>query len=1139
MKKITDLFGNVKIPGLKKLLRFMKLTVLFILISVGCVLAGKTYSQTKTLTLHMENTTVKKVLAEIESQSEFRIMYSGKFVDVDREVSLDVKNQKIESVLNTLFAGTDVSYTVKDRFIVLITPELMYESTLAVIQQQRSVSGTVTDESDEPLPGVTVVVKGTSQGRVTNADGNYSITNIPEDATLVFSFVGMRTKEVVVGSQTNIDVKMEVDAIGIEEVVAIGYGTVRKSDLTGSVQHVDASLFENQTSTNMLEFLSGTVAGLNVNQGTSASGGGSMEIRGPTSLKADNNPLIVLDGVIYNGNIGDINPNDIESVDILKDASSAAIYGSRSASGVIIITTKRGQTSSPMINIVSKIGVTGVTKHMYPRSPEQHLTMRGDYLAQINPNKPSHYYSDPNKLPEGLSIEEWKNFDVTPSDDVIQMWLNRIALQPLEADNYRSGKIINWYDDAYRNGIRQDYDLSLSGSTPSLRYYFSIGYVNNEGVVLGDDYQNIRSRINIDADLTDFLNVGVNVQFADMDQSSQAISLGSLMAASPYGNKYEEDGKTLKFYPHDDPFNTNPFVYYQNSDKMNVIQNLFATLYSEIKLPFGFSYRISFLNRYNWTKDYYFDPITTPNGFNKQGDGYRNDNSSYEWQVDNILNWQKTFANIHKFYATFLINAEKFQSWRSFQENSQFAPSDALSFHALQAGINPSLNNNDTYSTANALMARINYSLLDKYLFTLTWRRDGYSAFGQKNPYAEFPSAAFGWRISEESFFNIDWIDNLKFRLSWGVNGNRAIGMYEALARLGTEKYIYGTTLATGVYSTSMANSDLRWEQTKALNFGVDFGIFRNVIHGSVDYYDMTTNDLLLDRSLPSIIGYTSVASNLGELGNKGFELTLNTTNINKADFRWNSNLVFSFNRNKIKHLYGDMNDVLDDEGNVIGQKEADDLGNQWFIGEAIDRIWDYKILGIWQLEEAEQAAIYGRQPGDVKLLDVNDDGVLSPMDDKIFQGYRRPRFRIGLRNDLIVFKNFEISAFLRADLGFYQANNLPLNDGHPSHYDRFNNMYSPYWTKEKPTNDYGRLGSNNSSPNVTRWENSSFLRLQDLSVAYNVPKAKLSKYKIQNLKIFLNLRNSLTFTGWSHYDPESGTEMMPKISSIGISASL
>jgi TonB-linked SusC/RagA family outer membrane protein len=1143
MKKLLTNDFLLKGRKCKKILLIMRLSLILTFATLFNVTAS-VYSQSVKVNLDLKNATLETVFKSIQDQTEFDFFYKNDQLPQNKIITKNYENARIDQILNEVLEGTGLIYRVLNTDIVVTkAPPSSSKTTsniLAVEQQQtKTITGTVTDESGQPLPGVTVVVTGTTTGTVTKNDGSFNL-EIPESTeTLTFSFVGFKTQDIQLGNQLMLDIQMEQDVIGLDEVIAVGYGVMKKSDLTGSVQRVDVTQYETQQATSMVEMLNGTVAGFNSNQGTSASGGGSMEVRGPTSLAASNSPLVVLDGVIYNGSINDINPTDIESIDILKDASSAAIFGSRSAAGVLIVTTKRGRTSKPTINFTAKAGIAGLTNHMYPQTPEQYTKSRGDYWADVNQDKPPHYYTDPNNLPDGLTVEEWKNYDTTPSDDPVQMWFDRMGMTQIELDNYKAGKTVDWYDMVFKNGLRQDYDLSLSGGTQSLRYYWSLGLTDNEGVTLGDEYKNVRSRINIDADVTEFLKVGANVQYADRDQSSQAADLGIAIYSSPYGDVYEEDGKTLTLTPHGDGIAYNPLSFYQDRDKFNHSQTLFATLFGEIKFPLGFSYRISYVNRYYWSKDYYFDPVTTRTGFANNGVGRRIDASSYEWQVDNIFKWDKTIADIHEFNATFLVNAEKYQSWQSTQSNTQFAPSGALSYHALQAGVNPDLDNNDNYDTGNALMARLNYSLMDKYMLTATWRRDGYSAFGQKNPYAEFPSAALGWRISEEDFFNVSMVDYLKLRVSWGANGNRAIGRYAALARLGTTQYLYGTELATGVYSSTMANSNLQWESTEALNFGFDFGLFQNNLFGSVEYYNMTTTNLLLNRSLPRIIGYTSVASNLGELANNGVEVTLNSTNINKPNIKWNSTLNFSFNRNKIVHLYGEMIDELDEEGNVIGQREADDIGNGWFIGESLDRIWDYEILGIWQLSEEEEAAVYGKQPGDVKLKDQNDDGTLTPTDDKIFQGYRRPQYRLGFRNDLIFFKNFELSAFIRADLGFYGANNLHRNSGSNSDFERRNRMYRPYWTKDNPINDYARLNSDTDSPGFTWWENRSFVRLQDVSLAYNVPKSKLTKLRIQKLKVFVNFRNLLTITGWEHYDPESGTTRMPKYSSIGINVTL
>lgn len=1122
----------------KKLILTMKLTV-FILFLTLMQVSATVYSQATKFSFRAENKQVVEVLRQIEENSDFRFFFLREQVDVERKVTVTAREATVEQILEELFRGQPVSYEFANEALIVLTrsdnPLGSVNSFLQGNMQQPAVSGTVTDESGQPLPGVTVIVKGTTQGTVTNNDGNYSITNIPENVTLVFSFVGMRTQEVVVGSQTNINITMEFDAIGIEEVIAVGYGTMKKSDLTGSVQRINTESYQYQNNTSVLEMLSGTVAGFNSTQGTRASGGGSMEIRGPNSLKASSQPLVVLDGAIYNGDIDNINPEDIENIDILKDASSAAVFGSKSASGVIIITTKRGATGEPSINFTSKIGISGLTNtKLRSFNGDEYMTAREYALSGSSPGKPPYYFSNPNNLPTEISVDEWLSYDSNPVNNPLEVYAGRLTLFDIEIKNYLAGNETDWYDLIFQNGLKQDYDISLSGGTDQIKYFWSAGYTNNQGIVVGDEYKTFRSRVNIDANVASFLNIGLNAHFSDQDNSSQMANLSDLWKQPPYGDMYNEDG-TLTWYTHGDIGAPNPFILSEYLDKFDKIQSLYANLFGEIKLPFGFSIRSSFVNRYFWNNSFNFYPLETPVGFNNNGRGGRTNTQGYEWIVDNILKWNRKIAKIHNFDFTFLVNAQKFQRWNNSMTNSQFAPTVALSYHSIQSGVNPQISSTDQYKTENALMGRLNYSLLDKYLLTITYRRDGSSVFGTDNKFASFPSIGAGWWISEEKFYDAKWLNQLKIRASWGKNGNSDIGLYDALAKLTTVQYIYGNSLVSGVTASSMANNNLKWESTDAYNFGIDFGVMKNKIHGTADLYLMTTTDLLLNRSLPSIIGYPNVSANLGELENKGFELTLNSSNINRGkQFRWNSSLVFSFNRNKINKLYGEMIDVYDESGNVVGQKEADDWTNNWFIGQSIDRIWDYDVIGVWQIGEENEAEKYGKVPGDHKLRDVNEDGDFLPADDKVFQGYLKPQYRLGLRNDFNFLENFTLSIFIRADLGYYGSNNLLYFEDTP-HFIRANIYNRPYWTPENPSNTHARLWSNFATPNYNYYENKSFVRIQDINFSYNIPKDVTEKLKVKNLKTFISLRNILTFTKWSQWDPESGNSPMPKTYTLGL----
>lgn len=1114
----------------------MKLTAFLIFLFTVQVTAT-VYSQNKKLTIDAQGTSIKEVLQKIEAQSEYRFIYENEKVNLDSKVSIRVKDEVVENILKQLFEKDGVNYFITENNLILINPSGQQmknsgkESTES--QQQKSVTGKVTDTSGGPLPGVSVVVKGTTNGTISDTNGNYSFNNLPEGAVIQFSFVGMKMQEVKLAGKNVVNITLEEETVGIEEVVAVGYGTVKKSDLTGSVTKLKSQQFETQQAGNVLQYLTGTVAGVIVNNSTSAAESSDMLIRGQTSLSANNSPLIVLDGVIFNGNINDINPSDIESIDILKDASSAAVFGSRSASGVLIVTTKKGTGDKMTINVSSQLGITGTTNEIKPYGPDGYIKLRQDFLRRTNPSLPSAYFDNPNSLPVGISLDTWQHYDATVNPDSQDAWMSRLKLRDIEKKNLLAGNTFDWYDYVMRAGIRQNYDVSLNGGTGVMKYYWSTGYTDNQNYMIGDDYQIIRSRLNTDAKVTNYLKIGMNAQFSSKDESNVTVNLNNIALQSPYGELYDENGE-LNWYPHGDSGVTNPLMNYFSYDKYNKTQNLFANIYGELTLPFGFSFKTSFINRLDWTKNFYFNPSNTPEGSKTGGYAQRVNSSLYEWQVDNILTWKKTIG-VHDFNVTILYNAEKKQTWSDQVENIGFLTSEALSYHQLRAGSTPSVENNDTYSTGNAKMGRLNYVLMNRYFLTLTFRQDGYSAFGQLNAYANFPSAALAWNIKNEKFFNVDWISNLKLRASYGVNGNRDIGIYDALAQLATTKYLSGSNEVSGIYSSTMANTGLRWERTTATNAGFDFGFLNGRISGNLDVYKMKTTDLLLNRSLPAIIGYKSVMSNMGQLDNKGFEFTLESRNYSSPNFSWNSSLIFSFNRNKIVHLYGEMINITDAAGNVIGQKEADDKTNGWFIGESIDRIWDYKALGIWQLGEEEAAKSFGKAPGDIKLKDPDGNGVTT-QEDKEFIGYRKPLYHLGFRNDITFLKNFSFSCFIRAELGSKGQNSLLVHRSNME--DRLNTWDVRYWTSDNSSNEYTRLNTVDT-PVFTPYESTSFIRLQDASLSYSLPRSIIEKMNIQKCRVYVSGRNMFTISKWSGWDPESGNTPMPRIYTIGIDLTL
>lgn len=1064
-----------------------------------------------------------------------------------REAFLLLRTKYVHTCLAVLLAATTYADDRKgnDPFAFHVHAAILPAKGPTFQQQSLTVTGTVVDEKSQPVPGVNVVEKGTSNGTATDVDGKYSLQIQGESSVLVFSFIGYLPQEVQVNGRTAIEVTLKEEMKQLDEVVVIGYGTAKKSDLTGSVASVNVESFKTQPMVQVTDMLAGTVAGFNANQGTSAAGGGSIEIRGPKSLSAGTDPLVVLDGVIFTGSLRDINPNDIQSIDILKDASSAAVFGSKAAAGVILITTKKGKTGKPIVNFSTKLGLTESNNQRRGLNPEEYIRFRQDYFRQMFPSIDYHFYTHPDKIPSDMTLDEWRALSSSPVDDNVQEWMGRLRLFPEEQANYLAGKTMDMYDEVFRTGAIQEYDVSISGGTDNVSYYWSVGHNDIEGIRVGDQYSSIRSRLNVDFQITEWLNAGLNTHFSDRDESTMPASL-NFYVNSPYGEMWDASGN-LKRYPHG--HSDNPLLNYYRTSVMDKYNNLFTNMYANVKLPFGFDFKVSFQPRYETRKYLEFTTISEKLGAipNEVPDGERRESSRMNYMIDNLLTWKREFGD-HRFDVTLLANIEENRYWSTFMTNKNFLPNQNLGYHGLQFGDTPGIGNNDTRSTGDALMARLNYTLMGRYLLTASVRRDGYSAFGTQNPRATFPAFAFAWVLSDESFFDVEVIDRLKLRTSWGVNGNRDIGIYAALANVGSSLWYDGTNTRVGVYNTTLANPGLRWEKTASLNFGLDISLLHNRVDLTADVYDMTTTDLLMNRILPRVTGFTNITTNLGELGNRGFEMTLNTKNITTAKVNWSSTVVFSLNRNKIKKLFGDIGTYT-----LLGEEhygEVPDYTNMWFPGQPIDVVWNYDVTGIWQTGETE-AATYGLQPGDFKAVDVNGDGKYENVEDKRFIGYDAPRYRLGFRNDIHFLNNFTASIFVRADLGHIGSYSPALNRGYESN-DRWNRNVGPvpYWTADRPHDEYARLNPIVSAfgGGIMIYKPRSFVRIQDVSLTYNLPTDLAERLRLQHLNVFGAVRNLATFTKWPGWDPESnpvsstadpGMTPMPRTYTFGLSFSL
>lgn len=1113
----------------------MKLIFLFLFIFI---LSFTVQASAQKVSLTYENTRVETVLKTISSQTGLSLAYSKQIVDLNRRTSIHVEDTDVNEALDELMAGTSLGYEIKNGKIYLFNKEFSERNAAPVISQQakRQITGTVVDKDREPLIGASVAEKGTTNGTITDIDGKFSLT-VSSNAVLVFTYIGYTTQEITVGYTTTFNVTMEDFAQVMDEVVVIGYGTARKSDLTGAISQIKTENVAASAPRNVYDLLRANAAGLNIGFANNAKGEASIAIRGKGTLTAGSSPLIVLDNVIYEGAIADINPQDIASIDILKDASAVAVYGAKSANGVVAINTKKGKTGKPVINLNTSVGWATKANQPALLDAEGFLRYRqdynegrqsDDYLAQY-----PQIYMNPLKL-SGVSQLDWYNYtQATPASSVTEeqlttQWLSRLNFTTAEIENYFAGKITKWDDLVLQTAFLQDYNVSVSNATDYVSQYYSVGYTDREGIAVGDRYNILRFRANFETKITSFLTVGANAQFATRNEGFVANDWTAMAYCTPFGsNNLNDPDSPYRRSPNgwggDCP---NPFYAALYTDQYDRKNNINANLFAKVFLPLNIEYQFNFTPYYHFSDYYNHQSSKSETWAGTGGSSTRQAARRFNWQLDNIVRWKQEFANIHRAEVTLLANSEKAQYWYTEANSREYSPNDVLSYHRLQAGTVHTNTSTDTYQTGAALMARGFYSLYNKYMLTASVRRDSYSGFGKENPHAIFPSVALGWVFTQEDFFEdiTRWMDYGKLRVTWGVNGNRDIGMYAALSDLvsGTYNYIDNSGnyyTASQIYANRMANHQLKWERSESYNIGLDFSFFNGIISGSADAYLAETNDLLVDRAIPILTGFTTVTSNLGKVGNKGFELSLNSKIMDKGDFKWNASATLSMNRREIKTLYGDMEDVYDDNGNVIGQKEMDDPDNGWFIGQDPDRIWAYERIGVWQLNEATEAAVYGCQPGDFKYKDQNDDGIMN-REDNVFQGYRTPRYRWSMQHNF-TYKGFSLSLMFYSYLNYYNSYNRAANnsDGFP---DRTSSYSFPRWTSTNAINNYARIGSKNIG---TNWVDRSFIRLEHVTLTYDLPRRISQQFSVQDLRLSVGIQNvGVWAPKWTFWDPENGT---------------
>jgi len=1089
MKK-NELVDEWDFSYLTKTFRIMRITLFLMFAVILQTFANEAYSQKTKLSLDYINTRLEVVLDDIENLSEFYFLANEKLVNVDRRVNLSVKNKKIDEILDMLFAGTDVVYTITDRKIIL-APSFLAEDA----QQQRSVSGKVTDSGGQPLPGVTIVVKGTTQGTVTNADGNYSLFNISDDATLVFSFIGMSTQEIVVGSQLTINVIMEEEAIGIEEIVAIGYGTQRKVSTTSPVSQVIGEELARRPSTNIQQTLQGMAPGVTIldEGGYPGRDNAIIRVRGITTL-GNNNPLILVDGVEQR--LDDINPNDIESISILKDAASTAIYGSRAANGVVLVTTKRGNKGEE-VNVIYSGLVAMRKSNNNPKHMPVEDYMRLQNIAYVNAGREARYTEE--------EIQTW----VTTDDRITY---------PLPNTWFENGSLV-------RTGLQIDQNLSVSGGGEKIQGRGSIRWQKNDGVISSVKNKISEVRTNLDYSPFEILKLSTDINYRQNYSETALHNVFQFIfhAGQWCVPKYPDGSYGLS------PQNQSPLVWNDLEGRDKLYKDVFIgnlkvelDIISGLKFIGQYSLNVNnnvqkvFRNAYK-IYDYWEKTKVRKNVSKNSLDEIRDDIK--ETTLTSLLNYN---YNKNRHQAKALAGYSEISNTRNYLDGyREFFYNNDVQSISMGSDDNKNITGYDREWGLKSFFGRANYIYDDRYIIEVNARWDGSSRFTGPNVYAFFPSVSGAWRISQEAFWNqeSDLLRELKLRVSWGKSGNQAIPLYEFYPAMVSAPYAFNEQLAEGYLETSMANSELTWETTTQTNIGFDSQFFDQNLSFSFDWYKKTTDGILLELPIPGVVGLNPPQQNAGVVENKGIEIQVGYRGRHK-NLSYDISGNMGYNANKIISLSGTGPYISTTVGyQAIYMKEE---------GHPIDTHYGYLIDGFFQSEEevASYPTLYaGSKPGDTKYIDRNEDGKITP-DDMTHIGNSFPSYTYGLTSTVTI-RNFEFYWHWQGAADFMER--IQGSSGEMGNQEGFcPDVYTNnYWTEDNRDARFPRpikfdLRNVHASPLLII--DASYVRLKMLQIGYNIPASLLSRTFFKNMKLTLSGTDLITFSKLNEwgFDPEA-----------------
>ncbi|MGF7038933.1 TonB-dependent receptor [Mucilaginibacter lappiensis] len=1089
-------------PQLSKIILAMKLTAIIIIAALTNV-SAKSYSQI--VTLHQKNTTVEKVLRSIEKQTGYHFLYDKQDVSKAGGINIEVAGVSLEEALNQCFKDQPLTYKIFQETIVVKKKD---EGALTTPIEAFKVQGTVNDVKG-PLPGVSVKVKGSGIGTVTDVNGKYTLNAPDGNGTLVFSFVGYTTQEVPIANKAQLDVLLAESSKALSEVVVVGYGTQKRVDLTGSVGSVNAKQLQDRPAINVEQELAGKIAGVNVSTNSGAPGGETkIRIRGYSSINAATDPLYVVDGVVWTAGGAALNPNDIETIDVLKDASSTAIYGTRGANGVILVTTKRGKKGGS-VSYDAYVSVSNMAKELPVLNSEQYLNVEDISYNNIKKYDPTGWaagkYTDDNPVKIRTALIG-KLFDSN--------------LKPLYD--------VDWQKATTRSAVSQNHNVTFTGGTDNLNYGLFLNYADDEGIILNSYQKRYNVRLTIDHQVKPWLKVGATINYNNSEQRTADDGTGGnniprmLIEMVPFIPIRYPDGSYGKRtdYPNLEG-GDNPVA------QANEIHNLYRTRvfsgngYLNLNLAPGLEFRstLGVTTSANYNPHYQTGLVGGATVDQSNSSASINEYNDTFWQWENHFTYNKVFNKIHSLNV--VLGTER----QNFNELSVGASTSGLSddyfqYNNLATGAVPGIPTSNYYAwQIQSFFGRINYGFKDKYLLTLTGREDGSSRFGTGSKYGFFPSAALAWRVSQEDFLKDNQsISDLKLRFSYGLTGNSEIGQYRSQASLISGSTVVGGT-GTVINTGSPGNNNLQWEKNTEYNFGVSFGLFNNRLTVDADAYYKKTKALLLNAPLPETSGYNSVYENIGSLENKGIELTLNTVNVKTDNFSWNTTFNISFLKNKILRL-GEANDDIFLAPTFLSQF------NLLRVGEPASVFYGYKVLGTWGTAEAAEAAKYGKLPGDLKIQDTNGDGKVTVADKQIL-GKSTPS-GYGTFTNTFRYKNIDLGIELQFNYG-NQIMNLTRHSGQ----DRTGqaNSYATVLNAWTPTNQNTSIAEDRpayvyyqTEIYSTKVESGSFIRGRNVTLGYTFPTSVTNKIKLSRLRIYAQAQNLFLITKYTGYDPETST---------------